>query len=352
MRAIAEALARAGEACTLLTTAEASASNPSFGPGEMRVFARNSPRFLGRSTGLARHLESTPYDCLHYHSLWLLSLRYAQQSARRHGSALVLSPRGMMSPWAWSHHRARKWLANLVIHPGAFRAVNGWHATSPEEAEDIRRLGFHQPICVAPNGVDLPTPAALAEARQHWQDALPGLDGRRVALFYSRLHRKKRVTELIDLWLSVPRGDWVLLVAGVPEDYTVAELTQRVASAGGAGRVLVADGTGRPPPYAVASLFLLPSHSENFGLVIAEALAAGVPAVVTDTTPWRDLAREGAGACVPWESFPTELGHALGTDAATLRAQGERGRAWMARDFTWSRSAGLLQQFYRHLRSP
>lgn len=351
VRAVADALVRAGEDCTLLTTAEPSAPAPLAGPAPIHVFARQFPRSLGRSTDLARHLAGTPYECLHYHSLWLLSLRYVHHAARRHAAPLVLSPRGMMTPWAWSHHRARKWLAGLTVHPGALPAVTGWHATSPEEAEDIRRLGFTQPVCIAPNGVDLPGSAALEAARAHWLAALPSLSGRRVALFYSRLHRKKRVRELIDLWLAAPRGDWVLLVVGVPEDYSAADLTQQVAARGGSASVIVADGTGQPPPYAVASLFLLPSHSENFGLVIAEALAAGVPALVTDTTPWQGLAREGAGDCVPWEAYPAALARMLAADEATLRTRAQQGRAWVARDFTWDRAAALLQQFYRHLRA-
>jgi glycosyltransferase involved in cell wall biosynthesis len=99
----------------------------------------------------------------------------------------------------------------------------------------------------------------------------------------------------------------------------------------------------------VASLFLLPSHSENFGLVIAEALAAGVPALVTDTTPWSDLTPNRAGWCVPWEEFAATLSQALFLSPEELRTMGRAGRAWMASDFSWTRAAGLLHGFYRHL---
>jgi glycosyltransferase involved in cell wall biosynthesis len=171
-----------------------------------------------------------------------------------------------------------------------------------------------------------------------------------VALFYSPFHRKKRLRELIDLWLSVPRGDWLLLIAGTAEDYTAGELTAAVAAAGGAERIAVFDGTGRPHPYAVASLFLLPSHSENFGLVIAEALAAGVPALVTDTTPWSGLFLNECGWCVPWSEYGAALGAALATRPAGLEAMGRCGRTWAARDFSWERAARLLGEFYHHLR--
>ncbi|MBL9215495.1 MAG: glycosyltransferase [Opitutaceae bacterium] len=352
VRLLANHLARLGERVDLLATAEPGAAPPAAGADDasVRVFPRVAPRWLARSPALRRHLAEQPYDCVHHHSLWLLTLRYARAAARRREAPLVISPRGMMSGWAYRHRRWRKWLAERLVHPGAFAAAAGWHATSPEEADDIRALGFTQPVCVSPNGVGLPDAAALAAARAAWHELCPATKSRPVALFYSRFHRKKRLRELIDLWLAAPRGDWLLLVAGVAEDYAAPELTEHVRAAGGAERVQVLDGAGRPPPYAVASLFLLPSHSENFGLVIAEALAAGVPALVTDTTPWRGLAERQAGWCVPWSEYPAALAAALAQRPAALAAAGLRARDWMAREFSWERSAALLREFYRHLR--
>jgi glycosyltransferase involved in cell wall biosynthesis len=169
-------------------------------------------------------------------------------------------------------------------------------------------------------------------------------------VFYSRFHRKKRLRELIDLWLSAERGDWLLLIAGVEEEYTAAELSASIAAARAQTRIAVFDGADRPPPYAVASLFVLPSHSENFGLVIAEALATGVPELVTDTTPWTGLTTQECGWCVPWEKFGPALAAALASRSDELAARGARGRQWVGRDFAWERAAGVLRGFYQHLR--
>ena len=347
-RALANHLVDVNHAVDLLATDENAGSFPpgSSDRARLQVFPRVAPRWLSRSPELRAHLLATPYDCVHNHALWLLPLRYAAEAARRHGAPLVISPRGMMSPWAWRHRRSRKLLASLLIHPGAFARAAGWHATSPEEADDIRALGFRQPVCVAPNGVFLPTAGELAAARSAWQELVPATRTRPVALFYSRLHRKKRVRELVDLWLSAPRGDWLLLVAGIAEDYTAAGLTGEIAARGAGDRIAVHDSTGHPPPYAAASLFVLPSHSENFGLVIAEALAAGVPALVTDTTPWQGLARADAGWCVPWGRYGAQLDQALALGPEALATLGARGRDWMRRDFSWERTAGLLHEFY------
>jgi len=287
---------------------------------------------------------------IHHHSLWLRTLHYAHRSATAHGARLVVSPRGMMSPWAWNHHRGRKLLARALIHPGALSAVHGWHATSDEEASDIRALGFDQPVCVAPNGVQAASPAELTAARQAWLEICPALRDRPVALFYSRLHRKKRVRELLQAWLARPRGDWFLLLVGVPEEYSVAEVQGWIDAAGATGRAAVYDGTDRPPPYAAAALFLLPSHSENFGLVIAEAMAAGVPALVTDTTPWKALRDDDRGWCVAWDDFGRTLDAALAETPARLAERGRRAHAWVQREFSWEKSARELCAFYGRLK--
>lgn len=313
------------------------------------VFPRQWPQALCRSTGLREHLWSTRYDILHEHSLWLLTLGYAHRAARRHRAPLVISPRGMMSGWAWRHRASRKRLASWLLHPGAIAGATGWHATSEEEAADIRALGLRQPICVAPNGVTIPSAADLVASRQHWLATCPKIQGRRVAVFYSRFHSKKRVRELVDLWLRAPREDWFLLLVGVPEEFSAAEINHWIASSGGVDRAQAFDGSTRPAPFGVTELFVLPSHSENFGLVVAEALAAGVPALVSEGTPWAGLAERGAGWQIAWEKWETELPTVLNTDSSELRRAGARGRDWMAESFTWSSAAKKLNDFYRSL---
>lgn len=351
VRALAAAQAAQAHRVDLLATREGlePLAPGHAGAAQELIFARQRPLSLCRSPGLAAELLATPADLLHNHALWLLPLRYAAAAARRHDRPLVISPRGMLSGWAHRHRRWRKWLAEHLVHPGAFATAAGWHATSAAEAADLRALGFKQPVCVAPNGVDLPDPAALAAARAAWVGLCPALASRPVALFYSRFHRKKRLRELVDLWFSAPRGDWFLLIAGVPEEYTVPEIQDWIARAGGRDRAAVFDGRGLPPPYAAAQLFLLPTHSENFGLVVAEALAAGLPALVTDGAPWLELADHGAGWCGPWPDYAAALAAWLAQPASALVAQGRQGRAWMERDYSWTGAARTLGSFYREL---
>jgi glycosyltransferase involved in cell wall biosynthesis len=346
---MSEALARLGHEVTLLATKPGAGAARQEGSLEVEIFPRGFPQRICPSPELRERLEQRDAQIIHHHSLWLRTLHYAHDGARAHGAKFIVSPRGMMNAWAWRHRFWRKLLARTLIHPGALAAVDGWHATSEEEAAEIKSLGFTQPVCVAPNGVNAPQAPARARAIDHWRAKCPALGDRPVALFYSRFHQKKRVLELIDLWLKVAPRDWVLLLVGIPQEYTPAMLEQHVERASGTGRVHVFSGADQPPPYAVASLFLLPSHSENFGLVIAEAMAHGVPALVTDGTPWSALNLDGRGWCVPWSDYGRALQSATTETPEQLRARGARARDWVVTEYAWEKSAETLAEFYRTL---
>jgi glycosyltransferase involved in cell wall biosynthesis len=94
----------------------------------------------------------------------------------------------------------------------------------------------------------------------------------------------------------------------------------------------------------------LPSHSENFGLVIAEAMAHGIAPIATNMTPWSALNANGCGFCVPWEEFGAAVRRATSEPPKELAARGVRAREWVLREFSWERSARELAAFYGTLR--
>ncbi len=318
--------------------------------------ARPGPlgRICACASGLAEFLHKTPARALHVHGLWQRPLYHAAAAAAHHRIPLIVAPRGMLEPWALAHHTWKKRLAATFVHHRALASVSGWHATSRQEADNLTRLPswlhapsspLPAPTCLAPNGITAPAPGSASAARAAWLAAYPQLKNTRIALFYGRLHRKKRVAELIALWRSAPRPGWTLLLAGIPGDYTVAQL-QALAPASSISPIVVADGAALPAPYPLAELFLLPSHSENFGQAVAEALAAGLPALVTDTLPWNGLNAASAGRCVPWSDYPAALGELLAQPASALTALGTKGRAWVLENYTWKASAQNLLNFY------
>jgi glycosyltransferase involved in cell wall biosynthesis len=351
VRSLSAALASAGNDVELLTTdphAPRGGTWQTEGRLQTGIFHRDWPERLCPSADLRRALTVSDAAVVHHHSLWLRTLHYAHQRARR-GAKLVVSPRGMMSSWAWHHRSGRKRLSRLLVHPGALAAVNGWHATSVDEEAEIRALGFTAPVCVAPNGVEAPTATDVEAARKRWTEICPTVTERPVALFYSRFHQKKRVLDLIDVWAESAPRDWLLLLVGIPQDYTPETLEAYAAKIGIGDRVAAFAGVGLPPPYPIASLFVLPSHNENFGLVIAEAMAHGVPVLVTDTTPWAAVNAPGYGWCVPWTGYGDALRSATAENQEALRERGVRAREWVLREFAWDRTAGKLAEFYRGL---
>jgi glycosyltransferase involved in cell wall biosynthesis len=321
------------------------------GPGERRHPAPGAwPSRLGRSPAMRSNLLATPADVVHAHCLWMLPLRYAATAARHHSAPLVISPRGMLAPWSMRRSRGRKALARSVLHPGAFRLAAGWHATSEQEADDIRALGFAQPICVAPNGIE--EPVQLPDlARAYYGERAPELRGRKILLFHSRFHSKKRILELIRDFatLASRRADWHLLAVGIPEEYTVERVRAEAARHGISGQVTVVDGRGAPKPYALATLFVLPTHDENFGRVVAEALVHGVPVVTTTRTPWSGIEQVRAGAWVPLTEVAAAIDRLTGLTEVQLAEAGGRGRSWVLETYDWQRIAHTLADFYASL---
>jgi glycosyltransferase involved in cell wall biosynthesis len=308
------------------------------------------PTRLGRSPGLARGLRASKADLYHAHCLWMRPLGYAAQAAHMRRVPLIISPRGMFARWALRRSPLKKLLAQWLVHPGAFRQAAGWHATSEQEADEIRRLGFRQPICVAPNGIE-PTSDDPVLVRATYLRLAPELNGRRIALFFSRLHSKKRPLELLSDFaaLAVKHPDWHLLMVGIPEEFDVARLRHEADVRGIAGRVTVLDGRNLPKPYALAELFVLPTHNENFGRVVAEALASGVPVLTTTGTPWSGIEAEGAGRWAPLDRLSKDLDELLALPPSELRAMGERGRRWVLERYDWSTVVRPLLGFYAEL---
>jgi glycosyltransferase involved in cell wall biosynthesis len=344
---LAQALAGLGLDVELHTVGEvpSSGSNPRFVGA-----APTALRHLGRSRELRRNLLAYSADIVHAHCLWMLPLAYAVTAARARGVPLVISPRGMLAPWSLRRSRWKKALASRLVHPGAFEAAAGWHATSGREAQDLQALGFRQPICVSPNGVE-PDASDRAEVRAHYWSLAPELAGKRILLFYSRFHSKKRIKELLADFASLAgsRLEWHLLAVGIPEEFSVAELRSVAVTLGIAHRATILDGSDMRKPYSLAELVALPTHDENFGSVVAEALAEGVPVITTTGTPWQGLNEHRAGRWVAIPDFRGELGALMALENEELRGAGGRGRAWVLSRFGWDAAAQKLKTFYETL---
>lgn len=271
---------------------------------------------------------------LHDHGQWLRINRESAAVARRRNAPRVVTPRGMLSPWALSHKKWRKRIAWVAFAKRDLMQANVLHATSQLELEELRALGVRQPIAMIPNGVD-PVPLAYAEADPSW---------RPYALFLSRVHRKKGVQELLDAWADLAPADWDLVIAGPDEE----GMLQRAELPAGVRYVGSVDGEDKRRLMQQARLFVLPTYSENFGVVVAESLMAGVPVITTHGAPWECLQAERCGWWIPMQPgvLRQALAAAMATPPEELRAMGYRGRAYVEQQFTWPEIARLMIEVY------
>jgi glycosyltransferase involved in cell wall biosynthesis len=302
-------------------------------------------RRLRSSQGLSSALQDAARTAhvVHNHGLWLIPNVRAGAAAAGARTPLVISPRGMLAPAALGFSRLKKRAFWSLLQGPAIGRSACFHATSEQEYEEIRSFGLAHPVAIIPNGIDLPEPPL--------QPALaPPVN--RTVLSLGRIHPKKGLAQLLYAWSKVEAKfpGWRLNIVGSPEKGHDNEL-RALATALGLTRVTIRGpkyGEAKTAAYRAADVFVLPTLNENFGLTVAEALAAGTPAISTKGAPWHGLETEGCGWWVGHgiEPIAAALAQAMALPRQTLKAMGYKGRMWMAQDFSWDRVAHDMFEVY------
>lgn len=283
-------------------------------------------------------------DVVHDHGIWLRHNHKISVLATQMDLARLVTTHGMLDPWCFEHKGLKKKLAWKIYQKNDLRQTSLLHATSDVEAANLEALDLGVPISIIPIGVDIPDGVS---SRSHSEIRCP----ERVAVYLGRLHPVKGLPMLIEAWHRVRPSCWRLEIAGPDVASHRQSLEEAVSLAGLDNTISFVgpkSGTAKQSFLLDADLFILPSHSESFGLAIAEALAHGVPVLTTTAAPWSRLEELRCGWSVP----PTvdALAHALRNATAkpqeSLQEMGMRGRDWVKQNLGWGQIAAMFLDRY------
>ena len=297
---------------------------------------------------LGQHIKE--YDLVHTHYLFSYAPTCAAMLARWQNIPYIATPYGMLTPWALNHKRLKKQVYSPIERHNLNQAV-AIHCATIEESRDVRNFGVQAPTFVVPYGVHLP--AYQFQCQQRIRQLYNIGSETPIVLFLSRLHPKKRPDLLLQALsrLAALNHNFHLILAGSGESDYLSYLINLVASLGLAERTTMpgfVTGVEKDLLLQGCDLFVLPSFSENFGIAVAEAMAAGVPVIVTPGVQIApDIAQAKAGLVVEGELDALVRAVQELLISPNRRAElGENGKRLVSRRYSWSAIASNLTTIY------
>ena len=312
------------------------------------------PRQWGYSPALRKRIRRDGANIVHACGLWMYPSYAAASACRRKKLPLVISPHGMLDPWALKNSAWKKKIAGWLFENRNFRFASCIHALCESEYESIRRYGLKNPIAIIPNGIDLPQEGSKLPAP--WVNSISL--GRKIMLFLGRLHPKKGLSNLIEAWAQLKVKDkaladeWRLVIAGWSQGGHEEQLKKTVAEKELEHDVIflgpVFDDTKRAC-FQNADTFILPSFSEGLPMCILEAWSYGLPVIMTGECNIPEGFQAGAAIVIqPQTDSVTEgLGKLLSMSDADRRQMGWNGRNLVASKFSWPTIAAQMIDVYQ-----
>ncbi len=361
--ALCHGLARLGEDVTVFTTnidgpddLSVPLERPVLQDGiKVYYFQVQSPRHWSFSWPLRKALErgGRSYDLLHLHAVFVYPTLTAGHFCRKYGIPYVVSPRGMLDPIVLRMKPIRKKIYLNLFERRNLNGASALHYTAPHEEAQALPLQLRAPPVVVPNGLDvqqfkhLPSPGSF-RARH------PELANKRLILFLSRIHPKKGLDRLAHAFGELARrvSDAHLVIAGYDDEGYGVLVRRWLEAEGVLARVTFTGplvGEDKLTAFCDCDLFVLPSYQENFGMAALEAMACGLPVVVSKGVYlYPEIQKAGAGLVV--EGEPEGLAAAIEVllrDPCLRARMGEAGRQLVRERFSIERVADQMRLVYR-----
>lgn len=285
-------------------------------------------------------------DVVHINCCWMPACAFTQKWAQALGYKVVLTPHGMLEPWIMArHYWSKKVPALLLYQKSAVVKADVLHATAKSEKENLQRLGYNDRIKVIANDIDVED----IEMKPSWKR-------NKEILFLSRIHVKKGINFLLEAvaQLKEQMEGYVIRIAG-EGDVTYIEELKQLAARLGISQLIIFEGgvygNRKWELFRQADLFILPTHSENFGIVVAEALASGTPVITTMGTPWSELESQRCGW---WTEVGTEataqaLCNFLSLTEDELEMMGRNGRKLVEEKYSVRKVAKEFVDMYKSI---
>jgi glycosyltransferase involved in cell wall biosynthesis len=306
------------------------------------------PRAVGYAPALVPALLNQRADVTHVAGLWMYPSMASLRVAKRTGKPYIVSPHGMLDPWALKNSAWKKQLAARLFERRHLEGAACLQALCAAEANAIRAAGYTNPIFILPNGIDLPDSSTRGSAPV-WAGRFPA--DRRVMLFLGRLHPKKGLRPLVEAWNAMRSTNWQLVIAGWDQGGHLAELELLVQTLNLSDRITFCGplhGPAKDAAYASAQAFILPSFSEGLPTTVLEAWAHRLPVLMTAACNLPE--GFASGAALEISSEPDQLAQSMllfeRKSPSELADMGRRGRILAEEQFNWNRISREMVAVY------
>ena len=295
------------------------------------------------------------FDLVHVHSLYLFHGMLAGHYCRKWNVPYLLRPHGTLAPYLYKRHRIRKRFVELLFEERNIRGAAALHFTTDDERRLAEPYIFGAHGVVVPNGLNVASYTNLPELGT-FRAAYPEIGQKKIVLFLSRLNFKKGLDILIRAFaiMKEAQSDIHLVIAGPDSDGFESKVRTWVRKEGLDNSVTFTDmlqGEQKLAAFRDANVFVLPSYSENFGIAVVEAMACGVPVVVSDQVNiCHDISKSGAGVVVPCDANKCAEGiQFVLDDEARANQMGKRAKSLVNDSFSWSVVAEKLEGVYQEV---